>query len=175
MEIFFFADVGFLIATAMKATPSSTSQMAYSGLTRGSSTGGTRNAEPSVVVTVRVEITELAPTVTELGESPQFAWTGEPLQVSDTVPVKSLIAVIVMVDVAEPPAETVAALEEAEIAKSGKFPDRGTVWGLPAALSLILTLAFRNPVAVGVKVTSMLHVSLAFSVLGNGPQVFVCA
>jgi hypothetical protein len=51
-------------------------------------------------------------------------------------------------------------------------PVSETVWGLPVALSVIETLAVRVPAAVGVNVTLMLHVALAFTLL---PQVLVWA
>jgi len=132
-------------------------------------------AEPAAVEIVNVEVAGLAPTVTGLGENKQFEYVGNPLQVRDTDPVKSLTGLIVSVDVADPPAETVAVLGEAEIVKSGgtKFPNKDTVRGLPAALSLIATIPLRVPVAVGVKVTLKAQLAPGANFAGGVPQVFV--
>ena len=166
-----------LIPTATRAIPSNASQNANKGLMRSRPNGGARRAEPAVVEIVNVEVAGLAPTVTGLGENKQPANAGNPLQVSDTEPVKPLRELIVRVDVADPPAETVAVLGEAEIVKSGgaKFPSRGTVCGLPAALLLIITVPLRVPVAVGVKVTLKAQLAPGASVAGSVPQVFVWA
>jgi hypothetical protein len=51
-------------------------------------------------------------------------------------------------------------------------PDRGAVCGLPPPLSLTLTLAERDPVAVGLKVTVILHWPLGGTLV---PQLLVCA
>jgi hypothetical protein len=50
-----------------------------------------------------------------------------------------------------------------------------TLCGLPAALSLMLTLALRGPVALGVNVTLIVQVALTASVFGLIGQVFVSA
>src|SRR5437764_9329605 len=55
------------------------------------------------------------------------------------------------------------------------LPLRATVCGLPLALSVMLTLALRVPVAVGVKVTLMVQEALAARVLGLMGQVLVWA
>jgi hypothetical protein len=47
------------------------------------------------------------------------------------------------------------------------------VCGLPEALSLMLTLAVRLPVAVGLKVTEMVQVAFTANVDGLTGQVFV--
>lgn len=57
-------------------------------------------------------------------------------------------------------------------AAAAPVPESATVCGLPAALSVTETVAPRLPVAVGVKVTEMVHVAAAASVPGH---VFVCA
>ena len=54
-------------------------------------------------------------------------------------------------------------------------PLKATVCGLPAALSVMDTLALRVPVAVGVKVTLMVQEAPAASVLELLGQVLVCA
>jgi hypothetical protein len=51
-------------------------------------------------------------------------------------------------------------------------PERATVWGLPLALSVMLTEAERLPLAVGVKVTLIVQLLLAATEL---PQVLVWA
>src|ERR1017187_10410675 len=51
-------------------------------------------------------------------------------------------------------------------------PERVTVWGDPAALSVMVTDALRIPAAVGVKVTEMLQLPPAATL---APQVLVCA
>jgi len=48
-------------------------------------------------------------------------------------------------------------------------------WGLPDASSVTRTAAVRVPVVVGVKVTEMVQLAPAASVLGASGQVFVCA
>jgi hypothetical protein len=52
------------------------------------------------------------------------------------------------------------------------IPERLTVCGLPLALSVTLTAAVRLPRALGVKVTLIVHSSLATTEL---PQVLVSA
>jgi len=49
-------------------------------------------------------------------------------------------------------------------------PDRETVWGLPDALSVMVRVPLREPVAVGVKVTLTVQVLLAARVV---PQLLV--
>jgi hypothetical protein len=51
-------------------------------------------------------------------------------------------------------------------------PERATVWGLPLALSVILSEAARLPLAVGVKVTLIVQFAAAVTEL---PQVLVWA
>ncbi len=50
-------------------------------------------------------------------------------------------------------------------------PVRGTVWGLPLALSEMLTLAVRVPLAVGVKVTLIVQLTLAATLPPDVGQV----
>lgn len=58
------------------------------------------------------------------------------------------------------------------IEKSSPVAVRGTVCGLPVALSVMLTEAVRVPVAVGVKVTLIVQLVATAS---EPPHVFVCA
>lgn len=51
-------------------------------------------------------------------------------------------------------------------------PDSVTCWGLPAAPSVIESVPFRLPVAVGVNVTLMVQLAPADNAL---PQLLVCA
>jgi hypothetical protein len=77
------------------------------------------------------------------------------------------------VKVAVPPGETVAELDEASgtlKAKSSPVPVSVTVCGLPAALSVTVTLPVLIPVAVGSKVTLMVQLALAATL---EPQVLV--
>ena len=63
-------------------------------------------------------------------------------------------------------------LAERLTADAVPVPDRLTVWGLPLALSLMLTEAVRLPLAVGVKVTLMVQLPPAATEL---PHVLVWA
>lgn len=54
-------------------------------------------------------------------------------------------------------------------------PESATVCGLPTASSLTVTLALREPVAEGEKVTEIVQVALTASVAGATGQAFVCA
>jgi len=77
------------------------------------------------------------------------------------------------VKVAVPPGETVAELDEASgtlKAKSLPVPLSATVCGLPAALSVTVTLPVLVPVAVGSKVTLMVQLAPAVTL---EPQVLV--
>jgi hypothetical protein len=52
-------------------------------------------------------------------------------------------------------------------------PVRLTLWGLPLALSVKRSVAFRVPVAVGLKVTVAVHVAPGASVVGLMGHVLV--
>src|SRR6266536_774906 len=60
-------------------------------------------------------------------------------------------------------------------AGSAPVPLSATVCGLPAASSATERLALRLPLAVGLKVTEIVHAAPAASVLGLSGQVLVCA
>lgn len=60
-------------------------------------------------------------------------------------------------------------------AETVPVPDNATLCGLPVALSAIVTLALRLPVAEGVKVTPIAQLLPAASVLGLIGHVFVWA
>ena len=53
------------------------------------------------------------------------------------------------------------------------LPFTETVCGLPAALSVVVSVAGRRPVAVGVNVTLMVQVNPGPRVAGRVPQVCV--
>jgi hypothetical protein len=55
------------------------------------------------------------------------------------------------------------------------FPLSATLWGEPAALSVMVMLALRLPVAVGENVTLSAQLAPAANVLGLSGQVFVWA
>jgi hypothetical protein len=69
------------------------------------------------------------------------------------------------------PALTVALLLELLRLKSDPAPLKPTIWGLPAALSLIVTVPVRAPVTVGVNVTLIVQVDPAARLAG---QLLVC-
>jgi hypothetical protein len=54
-------------------------------------------------------------------------------------------------------------------------PVRETLCGLPAALSVTVTLAVRVPIAVGLNVTLIVQLAPAARVLGLMGQVVLCA
>lgn len=66
-----------------------------------------------------------------------------------------------------------AEVGEAEIRKSVPVPERGTVWGLPEASSVIVIAPRRMSVVVGVKVTVIVQLAPAGRVAGDTGQVFV--
>jgi hypothetical protein len=139
--------------------------------------GGAKTAEFAVVKIVNVEVAELAPPVTGLGENEQLDNDGNPLQLKVTDGMTSIRALTVRVAVADPPAETVAVPEEIEIEKSGKgpLPDKDTVCGFPTALSLIISVPIRVLVAVGVNVMLKAQLADGARAAGRVPQVFVWA
>ena len=57
--------------------------------------------------------------------------------------------------------------------KSVPVPVRGTIWGLPMALSVIDTLAVRPPAAVGLKTSEIMQFAPAARVAGFMGQVDV--
>ena len=84
-----------------------------------------------------------------------------------------LALVSVTVCTALPPTATLPKLKAAgERLTMVPLPDSATVCGLLLALSLILTEPVRLPIAVGVKVTLMVHLAPPARLL---PQLFVCA
>jgi hypothetical protein len=66
-----------------------------------------------------------------------------------------------------------ATLEEETLATGASpVPERGTVWGLPTALSATMTAAVRVPAAAGLKVTLMVQLAPAATL---APQLLVWA
>ena len=68
-----------------------------------------------------------------------------------------------MVNVAVSPALTVLEDGEAATEKSMLIPDSPAVCGLPAALSVIVSVALRVPEAVGAKLTGMVQLAPALT------------
>ena len=124
------------------------------GYVRGIPRG--RRIDGAVVVTFAANGDPAFPFgVTEATEGVQVASDGAPLQLSVTVPLNPLTGVTCRLYAAGCPAVTVAVFEPpaaTSIVKSVPTPLIATAWGLPAASSVIVTLAARFPVAVGLNV-----------------------
>ena len=74
------------------------------------------------------------------------------------------------------PEEIVAVVGETEILKSAiPVPESGSVCGLPAALSVIVSVATRMTAAVGLKVALIVQLAPAASVDGDIGQLLDCA
>ena len=80
-------------------------------------------------------------------------------------------AVTVACIVAVWPAFTLVAAGEMETPKSKPIPETATIWGLPNALSLMLNVPLRSPLAVGSKTTAI--VQLVPGVTLAGQPLFV--
>jgi hypothetical protein len=111
-------------------------------------------------------------------KSAAFApFTVMPLIVSAAAPL--FVRVIVCAELVAPifwlPKLSEVGLSVTAGAETTPVPLRGTLCGLPAALSLILTLALRAPEADGEKVTPIVQLAPAASVLGDSGQVVVSA
>jgi len=116
----------------------------------------------------------------EAGLRVQEDFAGAPAQVSATAELKPFVGFTVIVTgVLTAPCATVTVVGAALSVKSGgvfvPVPVSVTVWGLPAALSVMVNVPGRVPVAVGVNVTLIVQFAFAASVAGSVPQVFVCA
>jgi hypothetical protein len=122
----------------------------------GGTPRGTR-IDGFVVVTFTVNADATVPLgVTEAGAGVQVVSDGAPEQLSATVPLNPLTGATCRLYVAGCPGLTVAVFEPpvaTSIVKSVPVPLKGTACGLPEALSVIVTLAVRFPVAVGLNVT----------------------
>jgi hypothetical protein len=113
--------------------------------------------------------------VTLLGEKLQDAIDGRPVHAKATAWLNPFTGVTVRVEVPGAPGATlnVAGLAESENPGAGAaapVPLRGTVCGLPLALSAIETDAVRVPLAAGLKMTLIVQLAPAATVL---PQVLV--
>lgn len=108
-----------------------------------------------MVVTVTPTMAGVPPvTFAGFGETLQVDAVGAPAQVKLTLPEKPLAAVAVKLNVAVAPAATVAEAVPAVTAKPvDPVPVRAIVCGLSLALSTIVSVPVRLPLAVGVKVT----------------------
>jgi len=128
----------------------------------------------AVVVTVTMARPEVDPmSVTEAGETEHAASDGAPVHAKLTMPLRPPAGEMLKLYVAVPPADTVVLVEEPEAAameKSVPVPERATMRGLPGALSVIVSVPFREPPAVGENVTLTEQFALAVTVF---PQSFV--
>jgi hypothetical protein len=113
------------------------------------------------------------PAVTGFGETVQVASEGAPVQVRLTLWLNPPSPAIVKVYVAACPGATAAEVEEPEDAasvKSWPVPLSATLCGLPKALSEMLMVPVLVPLATGLKVTEMVQLAPALTVV---PQVLV--
>jgi hypothetical protein len=117
-------------------------------------------SEGAVVVTVTVTLVAELPAVTGFGETVQAASEGAPVQAKLTLWLNPPSPPRLKVYVADCPGATVAEVEEPDAAarvKSWPVPLSAIVWGLLAALSLMVSVPLRPPLAEGVKVTSIMQ------------------
>jgi len=140
------------------------------GIPRGARIDG------AVVVTFTANADAVFPFgVAEPGDGVQLASDGAPVQLSVAVPLNPLTGVTCRLYVAVCPAVTVAVFEPpvaTSIVKSVPVPVSETACGLPVASSVMVTLAARFPVAVGLNVTLMEQLALAATL---APHVLVSA
>jgi hypothetical protein len=92
-----------------------------------------------------------------------------------TVPVKPLAGVIWIAAVVDPPGEATVRLVEPDEMEIGVLelapvPLRATLCGEPVALSVMVSVPVRVPVVVGVKVTEIVQLAPAATLV---PQVLV--
>jgi hypothetical protein len=139
----------------------------YCGFIGGHSLGTASGViiEGAIVVTVTVKAADEDPfSTTDVGATVQTANAGAPAHPSATVPVKPFneetcklqVAVcpsVTVADVVQFPPEGQLAPVAATSEKSVPIPLSGIACGLPWALSLIVSVPFRLPLAVGLKVT----------------------
>lgn len=115
--------------------------------------GATSVADAAIVLTVKVDF--VVPGFRELGLRAQVGGTavaGVTVQAKSTVAASPAPAVMVIVAVAEPPADTLE-LESVPVLarlKSWPVPDKAMVCGLPDALSVTMSVAVSTPAADGV-------------------------
>jgi hypothetical protein len=137
----------------------------------------------AVVVSDTCAVCAVVPVaVTDVGVTVQVERFGAPAQSNATVPVNPFMGVMVTLKLSVPPAVTFCVVVGPVSPKSGGFvpvPVSVTVCGLPAALSVMVKVPARAPVAVGVNVTLITQFAPAASVAGLIGQavapVLVCA
>ncbi len=130
-------------------------------------------AEGAVVGTVTVMVVGELPTVAGFGETEQLDSAGFPEQEKATVPDNPPRPPVLKLKIAGWPGATVTEVVEPEDVvkvKSSPVPVRAAVCGLSAILSEMLRLPVRVPPAVGLKVTEIVQLAPAFTVV---PQVLV--
>jgi len=133
-------------------------------------TGKMMECDGAVVVTVIVTMAG-ALSVNELGDGEHMPAGIVPLQETVTVSLNPPEGESDNGKVADCPAETLAEVEPpggTEMMMSVPFPDRVMACGLAGALSEIVIAPARAPVAVGVKLTEMVHVAFLAKLV---PQV----
>ncbi len=128
-------------------------------------------ATPFRPLTVKVLV---APALMEVGLKAHVAGVAIPhvkLMLSVKV-VNAVAAEIVNVVVSTPAPTVIDGTFEAREKTAVPVPVRVTAWGLPVALSVRVIVDVLTPVAVGVKVTLIVHLAPAAKVVG---QSLVCA
>lgn len=118
-------------------------------------------------IKVAVAVCAVTPSlaVTEAGETVQLDFIGAPVQASATARLKPPNGVIVTLKVVLFPLCTGTEVVAASV-KSQPVPERGTVCGLPPALSVIVSVPLRAPTAVGANVTLIVQLVPAANVAG---------
>jgi hypothetical protein len=123
-------------------------------ISRGSEViGGIRKERAVVVIETDAEETPLPLGVIEDGVTEQAESFGAPVHVNEIGWLKPPSGLIARVRVTDCPAFNVGALGETESEKSCPVPERLTVWGLCAALSVMERVPVRLPPAEGLKLT----------------------
>ena len=110
----------------------------------------TVTGSPTVAVLLAVSVSMLVPDVVELGLKLAVTPPGRPEAASDTLPVNPPMSLIVMVSVLLLPTAT-DKVDSAAREKSVPAPTSETTWGLPLALSVIVSMPLLIPAAVGAK------------------------
>jgi len=131
-----------------------------------------------VQLAVAARVLGLSGQVFDCAKSAAFTpFTTMPLIVSAAVPlfVSVIDCAALVVPIFWLPKLSEVGLSVTAGAETTPVPLRATLCGLPAALSLILTLALRTPEVDGEKVTRMVQLAPAANVLGASGQVLVSA
>jgi len=161
------------IAVRTKASINKPLRRGNRGETGGSGRKRGALTEAAVVVTLTVTFVAELPGVNGLGETVQVASDGAPEQVKLMLWLNPPSPATLKVYVADCPGATAAEVEEPEAAasvKSWPVPLSATLCGLPGPSSEMLRVPVRVPPAAGLKVTEMVQLAPALTVL---PQVLV--